>query len=132
MELIPILSTIILAATAATFILAIGAYILYKIRERRVKSNIIQPPPKYEAELVAPAKNENEEIPDDLKVQPDDLKRIKRNLDSLKDSAGKKEQMDVSLEPKEAKKIKSKFLKYTSEGFISPKDDKKKETTRWR
>ncbi len=35
MELIPILSTIILVATISTFILAVGAYILYKIRERK-------------------------------------------------------------------------------------------------
>ena len=35
MELVPILSTIILVGTIATFILAVAAYILYKIRERR-------------------------------------------------------------------------------------------------
>lgn len=35
MELVPILSTIILVGTVATFILAVAAYILYKIRERR-------------------------------------------------------------------------------------------------
>ena len=35
MELIPVLSTIILVATISTFLLAIGAYILYKIREEQ-------------------------------------------------------------------------------------------------
>lgn len=35
MELIPILSFIILVATISTFILAIGAYVLYKVRERK-------------------------------------------------------------------------------------------------
>lgn len=35
MELVPILSTIILVGTIATFILAVAAYVLYKIRERR-------------------------------------------------------------------------------------------------
>ena len=39
MELVPILSTIILVGTVATFILAVAAYILYKIRERRVVEN---------------------------------------------------------------------------------------------
>ncbi|MCH8121533.1 MAG: hypothetical protein IH853_00255 [Bacteroidetes bacterium] len=39
MELVPILSTIILVGTVATFILAVAAYILYKIRERRVLEN---------------------------------------------------------------------------------------------
>jgi len=34
MELVPILSTIILVGTIATFILAVAAYVLYKIREQ--------------------------------------------------------------------------------------------------
>lgn len=37
MELVPILSTIILVGTIATFILAVAAYVLYKIRERRAQ-----------------------------------------------------------------------------------------------
>jgi len=37
MQLVPILSTIILVGTIATFILAVAAYILYKIRERRAR-----------------------------------------------------------------------------------------------
>jgi hypothetical protein len=35
MEIVPILSTIILVGTIATFVLAVAAYILYKLRERR-------------------------------------------------------------------------------------------------
>lgn len=41
MELVPILSTIILVGTIATFILAVAAYILYKIRERRAREDRI-------------------------------------------------------------------------------------------
>ncbi len=37
MELVPILSTIILVGTIATFILAVAAYVLYKIREQRAQ-----------------------------------------------------------------------------------------------
>ena len=37
MQLVPILSTIILVGTIATFILAVAAYVLYKIRERRAR-----------------------------------------------------------------------------------------------
>jgi hypothetical protein len=37
MELVPILSTIILVGTAATFLLAVFAYIMYKWRERQVR-----------------------------------------------------------------------------------------------
>lgn len=54
MELIPILSLIILVATISTFILAVGAYILYKIRERKGRQQAAQPA-SVPAELVAPA-----------------------------------------------------------------------------
>ncbi|MBU1101371.1 MAG: hypothetical protein KKA84_13295 [Bacteroidetes bacterium] len=54
MELIPILSLIILVATISTFMLAVGAYILYKVRER--KGNVAQAPQPaaIPAELVTP------------------------------------------------------------------------------
>ena len=55
MELIPILSTIILAATISTFLLAIGAYILYKVRERKGLQAEVVEPSQVEAELVSPA-----------------------------------------------------------------------------
>lgn len=54
MELIPILSLIILVATISTFILAVGAYILYKIRERK-GTQIAAQPSSIPAELIAPA-----------------------------------------------------------------------------
>jgi hypothetical protein len=55
MELIPILSLIILVATISTFILAVGAYILYKIRERKGVSVQAPQPAAIPAELIAPA-----------------------------------------------------------------------------
>ena len=54
MELIPILSTIILVATICTFILAIGAYILYKVREKRGEQASYSSPSTVRAELVTP------------------------------------------------------------------------------
>jgi len=90
---------------------------------------------KYEAELLTPVRNENEKITDELKRhQPDDLKKIKQNLNivSMKDNTENKSHEEFAQELKEAKRIKSKFLKYTSEGYISPKDDKKQGITRWR
>jgi hypothetical protein len=54
MELIPILSLIVLVATISTFILAVGAYILYKIRERKGKTATAPQPSSIPAELVAP------------------------------------------------------------------------------
>jgi hypothetical protein len=54
MELIPILSTIILVATISTFILAVGAYILYKIREGKVQKQPVKRPENLQAEYVVP------------------------------------------------------------------------------
>ncbi|MEG8945518.1 hypothetical protein [Rosettibacter firmus] len=55
MELIPILSLIILVATISTFILAVGAYILYKVRERKGIAEKAPQPAAIPAELIAPA-----------------------------------------------------------------------------
>lgn len=55
MELIPILSTIILVATISTFLLAIGAYILYKARERRGQVAELPRQAEIRAEVVSPA-----------------------------------------------------------------------------
>lgn len=55
MELIPILSLIILVATISTFILSVGAYILYKIRERKGLTATSAKPSSIPAELVTPA-----------------------------------------------------------------------------
>lgn len=57
MELIPILSLIVLVATISTFILAVGAYVLYKIRERKGRVASAPAPAAIEAELVTPAQN---------------------------------------------------------------------------
>lgn len=42
MEIVPILSTIILVGTVATFILAVAAYILYKMREGGAQESDVQ------------------------------------------------------------------------------------------
>jgi hypothetical protein len=55
MELIPILSLIILVATISTFILSVGAYILYKVRERKGVTTQAAQPAALPAELLAPA-----------------------------------------------------------------------------
>ena len=54
MELIPILSLIILVSTISTFILAVGAYVLYKVREARGRAQKAKPPETIPAELVEP------------------------------------------------------------------------------
>ena len=54
MELIPILSLIILVATISTFVLSIGAYVLYKIREKKGQAKEAPKPETIPAELVTP------------------------------------------------------------------------------
>jgi len=54
MELIPILSLIILVATISTFVLSIGAYVLYKLREKKGKAAEQPKPETIPAELVTP------------------------------------------------------------------------------
>ena len=54
MELIPILSTIILVATISTFILAVGAYILFKIREGKTQKKPVNEPANLYAEYILP------------------------------------------------------------------------------
>ncbi len=54
MELIPILSLIILVATISTFVLSIGAYVLYKIREKKGQAVEAPKPEAIPAELITP------------------------------------------------------------------------------
>ena len=58
MELIPVFSLIVLVATAGTFILAVGAYVMYKLREKRERrdgpSRAIPSQQSIEAEVHTP------------------------------------------------------------------------------
>ncbi len=58
MELIPVFSLIVLVATAGTFVLAVGAYVMYKVREKRERrdrrTSEGPPPQRLEAEVVTP------------------------------------------------------------------------------
>ncbi len=54
MELIPILSLIILVATISTFVLSVGAYVLYKIREKKGQAAEAPKPEAIPAELITP------------------------------------------------------------------------------
>jgi hypothetical protein len=62
MELIPILSTIILVATISTFILAVGAYILYKIREGKVRVSPERKSEYLEAEYLVPREKKEHKV----------------------------------------------------------------------
>lgn len=150
MELIPILSTIILVATISTFLLAIGAYILYKTRERKSEEEIVQQPPTVKAELVTPY-----EAPVGKPVYEQPVygrQPIYSGIDWRGEKISGRQyqpeytpkprpygQQDKSSEDQQNLRRRSgrpyqenKFMKYTSEGYVSPDQDKDSGAPKWR
>ena len=134
MELIPILSTIILVATICTFILAIGAYILYKIRERKGEQTHYAPPSSVQAELVTPEET-------DVPVGPHYIRTSSGRgaypgrPPSKEEKTGYYPAADEAEDYERRKKKKStsrKFLKYTSEGYVPTEEDKNTGILKWR
>jgi hypothetical protein len=76
MELIPILSTIILVATISTFILAVGAYILYKIRESKVQQPPVTEPANLYAEYIVPKEQQVKKVSVEDVIQPRPKKTV--------------------------------------------------------
>jgi len=147
MELIPILSTIILVATISTFILAIGAYILYKVRESRGEHYVSAGPSEVRAELVTPA------------VAPSPVREVERApaqvVVNQPASSGPQFQPQPIFvqQPQrpEARPVRvgvpsqqyssgytaapireSKFMKYTTEGYVSAKEDVNAGALKWK
>jgi len=122
MELIPVLSTIILIATISTFLLAIGAYILYKIREGKGQQVVAPIPATVKAELYTPA---------DIPVQVP-----RQGPEIAPQPAFFEQKPGHSFQPEFAKypQLKDyKFLKYTSEGYVVPsKEEKSTGTLKWK
>ncbi len=135
MELIPILSTIILVATICTFILAIGAYILYKIRERRGEQTQYSPPSTVQAELVAPEESAHPVEPYHVKSSEGrDTYQERRSSGSEKADyypSGEEETVAHNSRKKQ-KTTGNKFLKYTSEGYVPTEKDKNTGILKWR
>jgi hypothetical protein len=148
MELIPILSTIILVATISTFILAIGAYILYKVREGKQQHTSAVKPAIVKAELVTPTNaqqteqlrtNEQRQV---RKVEPGISREI--NIQERTPSQSrytpeprgyKSSEEKVSKEkPRVEQRLsdENKFLKYTTEGYVSPEEDRNSGAVKWR
>ncbi len=155
MELIPILSTIILVATISTFLLAIGAYILYKIRERKGQQAKAPQPSTVKAEIITPA-----EVPvqqEQPKTTPQPIfvnaeAEIQRQPIFVQQTAPVKQtavrwhetqpRQFVTAQQQRgfsgarytgtAEKGTDKFYKYSSEGYINPKEDKKAGALKWR
>ena len=148
MELIPILSTIILVATICTFILAIGAYTLYKIREGKQQQVYTSKPASVRAELVTPtdrqfARQEStQETRQVRKVEPGISREINFQERAPSQSRYTPEPRGYKFSEEKVSKEKSrveqrlsdenKFLKYTSEGYVSPKEDRNSGAVKWR
>jgi hypothetical protein len=134
MELIPILSTIILVATICTFILAIGAYILYKIRERRGEQIQRIPPSSVRAELVTPDESEytrREYVRPEAMKTPVEPHHVKKASHPGEYPETEKEEIKYER-VKTERKTGKKFLKYTSEGYVPTEEDKNSGILKWR
>jgi len=149
MELIPILSTIILVATICTFILAIGAYILYKIREGKPQFAYQTKPATVRAELVVPSeavisKETTTTVPQrTMQVEPGITREeyTKQHQPSqatyTPEPRGYKEEIrtqkqKVRVRPQERFSDENKFLKYTSDGYIPTQEDRTSGEIKWR
>ncbi|MFA4923734.1 MAG: hypothetical protein WC557_06035 [Ignavibacteriaceae bacterium] len=163
MELIPILATIILMATISTFILAIGAYILYKIREREGQQVEVPQPATLQAELLTP-----ELIAEQLEAQDHQRAPGQIMFEPVRASSQPgyrpqpepifvQQRAQAGPQPVQARNTPppqpypqpirqegrqqghatqsgdQKFMKYTSEGYVSAKENvKSKGAVKWR
>jgi len=131
MELIPILSTIILVATICTFILAIGAYILYKIRERKGEKTHYSRPSSVQAELVTPEET-------DVSVESGYIRTSSERgaypgrSPSYDEKTGYYPAAEEYERKNKRKTTGRKFLKYTSEGYVPTEEDKNTGILKWR
>jgi hypothetical protein len=131
MELIPILSTIILVATISTFILAVGAYILFKVQEKRADKFLKSRQEVERAEMLEPATVGETKLPVEQSEEIQVLERKPKPAvaNQIKSSESKSEQ--ISKEPTaKHNPTGTKFMKYNSHGYTRIDDDNRKIT--WR
>ena len=144
MELIPILSLIMLVATIATFILAIGAYILYKIRERNDRLESENQKDTVQAELVTPSRvltesrTTNETYTGDLMLTRGAYKSGQRMRKTYvapiyTNTEDQRPRDTTSTKMKDRMTNQNKYLRYTQDGYVEPgKDENKENILKWR
>ena len=145
MELIPILSTIILVATISTFILAVGAYILYKIRDSKYQQAPAPAREMQHAELVEPEELPREKVYVENIVKP--VTRVVkpevryRPVNQTQTSFSPQYVTGTEREPVRKTRVEhgivpevpdSRFLKYTNEGYVVPEEDIESGEMKWR
>ncbi len=156
MELIPILATIILMATISTFFLAIGAYVLYKIREKKgaqvaklepqtIRAELVTPealaeqaPAQAEQRAPAPKQFERPNPPsyrpamEPIFVQKKVSQPTPERVAAPAPAQARQEAPRPSPGPAPSQSGERKFMKFTSEGYVSAKEDKKQGAVKWR
>jgi len=132
MDVIPILSTIILVATISTFILAIGAYILFKVQEKRADQFIRRGQEMEKTELVEPAIVGSNNL---LTTQPERTQVLEGNQTPKTSTVQKSKVSTLEQKSKESikkkKPTRNKFMKFDSLGYRNIDDDDKRIIT-WR
>lgn len=160
MELIPILSLIILVATISTFMLAVGAYILYKVREKKGKVAQAPQPATIPAELIAPVPMYAEQPAAQTAMRRTFVDQPVRETSEFQQPVFAQQQDKIQAGPElkptyvsqspsftesryqrptqdgfaaETEKGKKKMMRYTSDGYVEPKkEEKKEESLKWR
>ena len=156
MELIPILSTIILVATISTFLLAIGAYLLYKIREGRGQQMAAPIPSTIKAELMTPAEApfqliqqpEQRMVPQPIYMEPQPVPVYKQGSVFVQPQQQQQRPVGPQYAPQPRQfseagyseiknysesKSENKFLKYTGDGYVAPdKKEKSSGALKWK
>lgn len=160
MELIPILATIILMATISTFILAIGAYILYKVREKQGQQVEVQQPATLQAELLTPELiaeqlqgQEHQKAPGQIMFEPVRMPSQPPSYKPQSEPIFVQQRAQAGPQPIQARPQPStgqpqrlerqqgqsaqtseqKFVKYTSDGYAAPKETVKSQgAVKWR
>jgi Na+-transporting NADH:ubiquinone oxidoreductase subunit NqrC len=131
MELIPILSTIILVATISTFILAVGAYIVFKVQEKRADKFLKSREVIAEAETLEPVKVGEAELAVDQQAKTQVLEHKQKAVvpGQVKSNESKIDQQSKKI-TKDQKPNGTKYMKYNSSGYTRIDDDKRMIT--WR
>ena len=133
MELIPILSTIILVATISTFILAVGAYILYKVQETKADQYARKEVEQKQAELLEPADYGGRKL---IIEEPKQKQPFVQHHYHPVEKTVKERKINRNHQEKERVRIKRhtlepKFLKFTSEGYVETKKDQDAGVVSW-
>ena len=125
MQLVPILSTIILVGTLATFILAVSAYILYKMREKQ-GANVQAAPHAQQQEqthVVVSASQQSFGLPASQSAQaPVPASIMPTQTVPFQPSVQPPVQVQSGVQPEPQKSL---FWEYTDEGFVpvQPRDE---------